>query len=355
MRERIADWLDAGTTTFRSLAVFRMIFSVGGLVMWPTYAWLANYPSTFFQAPPGPFELLKGWPPEGVLIGIDIAIRVLFALLLVGVRTETVSVALTVLMMFGEGLSFALGKIDHTILFVLTPAFMAYAGWGKAWSIDAKLRQSRSPTRAPRQWVVRAFAVTTGVAFLTASLVKIKGGWLNPHTQAAFAYQLAEVVGSGKDKWLAPLLIHTYVPFLWEVADWGTVLAEGLLIVCALSWRSWRAWISILVLFHLGVYLSFNISFWMNLLAYGAFVAWDSPQFAQSWRKVLTQPRITVVGALGFGVFVWLLVRFDGGVMFQSLLLGGATAIAVYYLYLQVVEGISILKTNRRVQREVHE
>lgn len=275
MAQRLLAWLQKSPVDVIDLAWFRIIFASAALILWPTYSWVAAYPDTFFDPPPGPFFLLPGFVPLGVLVALDVLIRVAFALILVGAFTRLGSVSATVLMMLGEGISFSMGKIDHSIMFVLVPLFFGLAGWGETRSFDARLRSSADKPIALRfASAPRLFAAAAAVAFLTSAAVKIRGGWLDLSTQASYGYQIQQTHGGGKDDWLAPILPDLHVPFIWETLDLATVALEGALILCFLWWRAWRIGLALMCFFHLGVYLSFNIAFWMNIVTYAAFVPW---------------------------------------------------------------------------------
>jgi hypothetical protein len=118
---------------------------VGGV---RSYRWIAGLPQTFFHPPLG----CRGCSP--VSAGLvarsprsrpERAVR----LLLVGVQTRAVSIAISALLVLGNCFRYSLGKIDHDILFVLTPILFA-GSWGAAFSHDAlrapeRRRRRRSP------------------------------------------------------------------------------------------------------------------------------------------------------------------------------------------------------------------
>lgn len=336
MRQRVLAWLEKSPVGVADLAWFRILFAAAALILWPTYSWIASYPDAFFAPPPGPFALLSGFPPLAVLVALDVVIRVAFAMVLVGAFTRTASVAVTVLMMVGEGISFSMGKIDHSIMFVLVPLFFGIAGWGDARSLDARRQSRRGQSDALRFAAApRLFAAAAGVAFLTSAVVKVRGGWVDLSTQASYAYQIQQTNGGGKDDWFAPILPDVHVPVLWETLDLATVALEGLLILCVLWWRAWRVGLALICFFHLGVYLSFNISFWMNILAYAAFVPW-SRVFAwlgRLWVRPLLAGSLAVVAA---SLISLLLVSGELHERLTGLIVLAATVVAAVALALEV-------------------
>lgn len=269
--ERYGDWVDRSDLTARDLGLFRVLYASVTIVFLPSHLWISRFDPAFFRPAPGPFSALSSFPPTWFLAGLDLLTAAAVALLLVGYRTRPVSLALAALLLVGTGLEYSFGKIDHSILFVLTPLFLGLAGWGNALSLDAR-RRPGGPDPVVH-WALRAFAVAIGVAFLTAGTAKLLGGWLNPSTQATYGYVVV-LADRGYTDWLVrPAAALPFAP-AWELVDWATVLLEGGLIVCALTWRSWRLGLCSAVLLHVGVLLTLNINFWWNVLAYGAFVQW---------------------------------------------------------------------------------
>ena len=270
-------------------------------------------------------------------MALDVVVRVLFALLALGVGGRITAVSLSALLAFGEGLSFSIGKIDHTILFVLAPLVFAWSGWDRHFSLAPR---TDAPVAISR-FLPRLFAFIIGTAFLTASIVKVRGGWLDPATQATYAYQLQQSIGIGKDQWLAAWLPTVQVPALWEAADWVTIIFEGALVLCALSWRAWRVGLAVTVAFHAWVLLSFNIVFWPNLIVYAAFVPWT--RLYSRWRSL--DARASITSAVLLAVFVSVVIAVSESAILgieQSLvLIGGIWGVG----YLVALPSLAIVRS----------
>lgn len=267
------DWIDRGPFTGRDLGIYRIIFAVSALLTLPNYRWVSDLPSSFFAPPAGPFSLATAFPPAGVMMAAEISLAVALVLLLIGLWTTPVSLFVCAVTIFGEGFSYSAGKIDHSILMSIVPGIMAFSRWGTFYSVDS-LRSSAAERGGPPQWPLRLLAFAVASSMLTAALPKALHGWLSLSTQATFGYEVSEYFVHDRQSLLAPSLVGLNAPWFWEALDWGTVAIEGGLFLAALSWRSWRIAISILALFHLAIYLSLNIPFWPNVIAYGAFVSW---------------------------------------------------------------------------------
>lgn len=267
-------WLDRGDYSFADISIFRIIYALVTAAFMPSYSWIARFDDAFFRPPPGPFALLDSFPSALVLNALDGLIVVAVFFVLVGLFTRTSSIVLALLLLTGEGLAYSFGKIDHSILFVLAPIFMASAGWGNRFSLDAARKADKSTGKA-RQWILRTFALVVGVAFATGAVPKILGGWLDWSTQATYAYQIQRVL-RGRSEWLATPLSTLDVPVVWEMLDWATIALELGLVLLVVTWPTWRFGLAMATFFHLGVLLSLNIDFWMNVVAYGAFVKWSA-------------------------------------------------------------------------------
>jgi hypothetical protein len=298
------------------LARFRQLYAVYGLLCLPSFAWVADYPDSLFAPPVGPLGLFDGFPSAWVLYGLEIAVAVCFAALLIGVRVAVASVAATVLMVVGYGLTYSLGKIDHNILFVLTPGMLAIAGW--------------SGRRPVSQLAMRLWAFMVALAMLSAGLSKAEAGWLDPSTQAvrgslAGFRHVADRSG--------PLADHALgLPdwsWLWEPMDIAAVTLECGLVLVVFSWIWFRRALALLCVFHLSVALMFGIVFAVNVLAYGAFVRWGR---VTRWPSVAAPA--WVVPALGVGIWgvarvvhpepivVWLVVGVGAALGVRCLLPG---------------------------------
>ncbi|WP_432544286.1 HTTM domain-containing protein [Kineococcus sp. SYSU DK002] len=273
-------WVASGPFTALDLGRYRVLYAVVLLLAPSRFAWAAEFPDSFFDAPPGPFALLDAVPPKGVLIGLDVLVVLGAAFLLVGRFTRTASVVVGLSALTGYGISYSFGKIDHNILSVLVPLVLVFARWGDAVSIDALHRRpatgAAAPAQDPPQWPLRLLALLIGLGFLTAAAPKLLGGWLSPATQAVQTSLYTQYFVEGRTELLAGTFLDVRSTPFWESMDVVAVLLEGLLVLAVLHWKAWRVAIALLTLFHLGVLLMMNIGFGGNVTTYAAFVAWGA-------------------------------------------------------------------------------
>ncbi|MFD1504239.1 DUF393 domain-containing protein [Georgenia yuyongxinii] len=343
---RIDSWIHGGAFTRASLARYRVVYAAIALLTLPDFSWPALFPDSMYIAPPGPFMLSPGFPPEVVLRGLEALFAACLVAILLGWFTRTASVLAVIVAMTGFGFTYSLGKIDHDILLVLLPAPMALAGWGDRFSLDAVRRRARGlPAAAERadQWPLRLYALMIGLGFLTAAWPKIRGDWLNPRTQAVQGHQVRQYFTNDKDDLLAPFFLEFDHPVFWEILDIATILLEAGLILAVLSWTTTRFAFAVAGTFHLGVWLMMNIAFFMNVVAYGFLVPWDRLPVPRALRRSFAAPawlvRLAPVLVIAGGVSWSLLVESVGnaaGVVYPVVLVVGGL-VGAWFLLAPVV------------------
>jgi hypothetical protein len=267
------EWVRQGPFTPQDLGLYRIIYSCCALLIVPDITWLAEYPDFMFHPPLGPFQLLSGFPSLAVLVGLEALRTVCLVLLGLGIWTRFVSIATAVVLVVTYGLTYCLGKIDHTVLLVATPLILSFANWGDRLSVDA-LRGKQPQPQPPRQWPLRLLGLAIALPFFAAALAKLGTGWLLWSSQAAQGQFFAGFDALGRTSWLAPIAAQFNVPAAWEVLDWLTVIIEFALLATLPWWRAFRIALAVTAIFHLGVFLVMNISFAHNIVVYGAFVPW---------------------------------------------------------------------------------
>lgn len=351
MTQRLAAfdaWARRGPFTLRDLAISRIIFASGSLLTLFDLSWWANYPSSMFLPPVGPFSLLPGFPPAGAAFAIEIGVAICLAALAWGFHTRVASWGATILMLLGFGFSYSFGKIDHPILFIIAPAVLSFTGWGDDLSIDGL--RGRRPVGF-RQWPLRLFALMIGLSFFTAGFAKLRAGWLSPETQAARREFLTAYV-DGNNGGILESLVGVMSPTVWEVLDWATVALELGLVVCVISWTSFRVGLALITLFHLGVVVLLAISFGFNVLCYGAFIQWRQVRLRVAPRLVAFALRGYPVLILAVGLGLWFLSHSFPHTAAQSdfIVVAGA-GIAAGYLAVSVVRAIRSVRRRDRQRR----
>lgn len=143
---RYVDWLSSSyRASGRFLGIIRIWFAIFVLVFPISYTWTSSLPAGFLQPRPGITWIFGDTVPLWLTVTLEV-VRFCFALaLLVGYRTFFASIGLGLTLVAGSAIIYSFGKLDHFILFELFPIFMAFAGWGNRFSLDALLKRSAHP------------------------------------------------------------------------------------------------------------------------------------------------------------------------------------------------------------------
>jgi hypothetical protein len=315
--DRFDQWAEFGPFTSADLGIYRIIYAVSALLIVPDITWLSRYPDFMFHAPPGPLRLLSGFPSPTVLVVLEVLRSLALIMLGLGLWTRYSSIASCLMISITYGLTYCLGKVDHTILLVVVPLVLAFANWGDRFSVDA-LRHEHRPS-VQRQWPLRLLALLIGWAFFAAALTKILTGWLSFSSQAARGYFVLGFLTEGRTYWLAEWVAAHDLRVAWEATDWLTVAFELSILVALPWWRSFRIALAIAAIFHLSVLLIMDIDFSHAVVPYGAFVSWGAIARRVNTFRVCKSiahflaTRRTLFAGTGRYLFLWLLAATVGG------------------------------------------
>jgi hypothetical protein len=253
-------WDEAYRRAPRALALFRLLFGVTLLVlMLPRFQWISSFPDAFFDPPPGLTSFFTGFPPRAYFIAVDVLLVVATVFLVAGRHVTAASLAITGGLLVGNAWAYSFGKIDHDILLVLLPTFMAAAGW-----------DGRARTRA---WPMASFALAISVAMAIGALQKLTSGWLDPSANAVLGHSV--FFSAGNDAWAWRVGLRYLPPAGWKLMDYGTLAFESAFILVVFRAAAFRALCGIACVFHVVVAEVMRITFLSNLPAYAAFVDWD--------------------------------------------------------------------------------
>lgn len=270
MRDRVSaaiEWICRGYQPApRAFAALRIVFALKVLLFSGDLLWITEVPAQFFSPPPGPFVLLSEQPTAGALIALTV-VRALVAIwLLVGWKTLWASTVMTAVLLFAAGLSYSYGKVDHFILFDLAPLACGLAGWGAAWSLDAR-RRAQTTSGYP----LFLFATVVGFAMFTAAVPKAAAGWLDPAREATRYFVARDDVAGPIPGPFGEFALSIDSTLFWKALDWATLFAEGWLVFAVFLPGLFRLGLILIITFHVGVFLMMGIDFFDNLYAYAAF------------------------------------------------------------------------------------
>jgi hypothetical protein len=266
------------------LGLLRILYAIVLLLRLPDGFWIADLPASVLDPPPGLTYFSHQIPSEwffGLLnfTGVIAGVGVLF-----GWHTQLCSFLVSGVLLLLNSWSYSFGKINHDILFVLLPSFMAVAGWGGSYSLDAP--RNNQLTVRYRAWPMALLALAISLAMFSAAAPKAMFGWLNPSTQAVKWHVTFSVDVRGYANPWALASLETFPNAAWELADVTTVILEAAFLFCVVKRRHFQMICALACFFHLGVAVLLELTFAANLLAYGAFCDWWAIE-RQAWVRFL--------------------------------------------------------------------
>lgn len=303
MAERAVTWFwgrvaTATAVPSTSLRTFRWIVGIYLLAIEaPHFAWIDRAPRAFFNPPTFSLAyLVGGFPPKPFFIVLDLVSIALIVLMILGIRTRAVTIAIVVLRIVGSTFLFSFGKIDHTIMMTAVLALMAWCNWGEPAA--GRERDAATELRTLRALSLQAVVLAFG--FLTAGLPKLAhwvdgdtgtSGFLSWYYEGLFDFRRHDLIAA----WVP----HIPLPLL-EAADVLAVALELAGFVALLSGRiPWRLFLMFVAVLHLVNVLVLNIEFTAQAITYLAYVDLTirRPRTAPLWAKRVGLGAIAVVVA----------------------------------------------------------
>lgn len=295
---RIFDrWVDSWDVDERDLRIYAVVLGFAIIASGPRSLWVTGVPRELLFPPPG-FALLMPYPPGAWAVLAANALTVLGGLSLVlGVRPAVGGfVAFTGLLATATW-SYAFGKINHDVLLLVAPLALTFG---------LSARGSRGKHR-DTNLVAACFALVIALAMLTAAESKHGSGWLDPSVSASRFHMVLNHIVTGRSGVLTDAAMSVTLPWLWELLDVATVAVEYAFIPALISPVLFRTVALSAVAFHLGVWLTMDIAFGVNLVAYAFVVRWsrvpgvrtlagDSHPL-QGWRPVVASVALAVLAA----------------------------------------------------------
>ncbi len=256
-----AEWRDVpGDVRHDGVALARLVLGLSMLMTnsIPDLGWLADHPRALIDPPPGVPTLLAGMTTAPTVVLFE-ALLVAFVLLFTaGVGGRHISLAMGVTGILVSGLSFVPGKIDHTIMIWVVPTVFGLCGvdWRSADRVEDGQDQQRRIAGAVFHsvWLL-------GIAYGTAALPKLLRGWLAPDTQASYGHLLLTSQNGSRSGPLTDLAVGVSWRWVWELADWATIVLELGVILLVLRPRWLRPGLGVLAVFHLVNILILGIGF----------------------------------------------------------------------------------------------
>jgi hypothetical protein len=102
-----------------------------------------------------------------------------------------------------------------------------------------------------------------GMAMFTAGWAKLTTGWLQPSQRSTYGHLV------GFDTWAAKMLLGVQSGWFWKPLDWLVILMESGFLMAAFYRPAFRVVCASACLFHVAVWLLFDMRFHGNVIAYG--------------------------------------------------------------------------------------
>lgn len=291
-------WIEgAYPTSADALGVGRVLFAGCLLLVTgvPNRLWLDALPDFVFDPRPGLGSLFGAFPPAWLLHLLRWLTCIFTLAVALGHRTRAASLGLGLALIATFAFEGRLAS-GGPVFLMLFPLVMAYSNWGASLSLDAVRRDWGAPRAVPdaagpaRQsrgvavWPIAYLSLLLGFMMWTAGAVKLSTDWLDP-SLASRGHFLRTQLAYGRDALLAPWMLSHAPMWLWQIADFGTVLLEvGFLL--AVPWpRVFRLFCAGAIFFHTGILLVMNIDYSVHLPLYAVFFlgALDTRRGLHGW------------------------------------------------------------------------
>lgn len=275
-----------------SLGVFRWIVGLSLLLFSaPHVAWVDDMPRGLFDPPIISLAYVAGrFPPAPALLLLDVVAILALVAMTIGWKTRASTITLAVCRVLGGSFDYSFGKIDADIVLTLLLLCMAFADWGRFYSLDARHRPAERGEECSRrtQQALAVFATALAFGFFTAGVPKLLG-WVDGNLETSGV--LLWLYGGrslGRDQFFDEALLGVPAVLL-ELADYATVLLEVIgFAALLLGRRWWRIFLALITLFHLANVLVLNISFAEQAVTYLVFVnlCFMRPAMRWTWLKI---------------------------------------------------------------------
>lgn len=355
------DFIDRLVQTYpaseRGLSLFRIVFALAFILFLahPRFLWAIGYPDIFWK-PPLPlslfdcfgslqFGLVCGFPPSWLVVVMEGLLALSAVLLLFGYRTFYTSILFSGIFIILNTFRYSFGKIDHEIMLVITPAIMAFSGWGSYYSLDAQRQTTQRQANKHRtypSYCLLFLALSLSVGFLSAGLPKAIS-WVDfdLSTSGVRNWVVRSYFVGGDTDWLAPVFAYTSNVYLWEAIDYAGVFFELGMAISVLHGSLFKRFVVLAVFFHLTNFLMLEIGFTLFFPVYAAFLPWT--RVARYLEKTGWTPRLTNFFNHGY-MWLFALAFVPYYYLIQNIEFGQSRKIAVFIVSLVVI--LSLINLN---------
>jgi len=263
----------------------------------PTFGWIGVVPQSFFDPPLlSPASLFNGFLNKEIYIIIDIVLLLCTICIILGIKAKFSTLLFCILSVFAASFQYSFGKIDHFILIYASLFILSFSGWGS----NLALLPDKGEKNDAVSKATSVIAVIICFAFFTAGQAKATH-WINFNfdetgTGAWYYHGYYEL---GNHYLIAPYLRHQ--PFwFFKIMDFSAVVFElSAMLFLFYSYKSWRLYLLIAIVFHLIILLTLNISFISECAVYLVFV-----DYSALHPRIIKCLKLTIAKAIVFIVLI---------------------------------------------------
>lgn len=257
---KVNHWFERYKLEYEHLAIFRMVFALFFLLFsgFPRFDWMSDYPDFFYRPNLSIATFFDTFPPDWFFHIINVTLPLLAVFIFVGFKTFWSSLLFGVLLIIAYSFTFAFGKINHSHFIPYTAIIFAFSGWGKCFSLDQHFKSLNLTFN-----VIPFYALIVSFSYFTSGFAKLINGWLNWENQASYGYLIQNYFLTEEKTFIASQILTINSLLFWKFVDYSVVFIETMPLLFLLLFRKrlFRFSLLLVALFHLLVYLTFNISF----------------------------------------------------------------------------------------------
>ncbi|MEO6328859.1 MAG: hypothetical protein ABIO55_08000 [Ginsengibacter sp.] len=302
------------------LGLFRVIYCINVMIFvgLPCFNWLGSNLNYFFSPPLVSLSYLTGgFPNRTFFVLLTLTNVILFTLMFLGIWCKWTSLLFTLVSIIGHTFWYSFGKIDHTLLWIITPAFLGLAGWGSFFTVNKREGKTVDPDTS--ELIMSLLALSIALSMFTSGVQKIQGGWWKWGSEAVRYNFIENYILNDKRRLLADFFFSIKSHLVWKFFDYSTLVLEIGFLFSAVNRRSFQFFLFCGVVFHIIVLLMFNIRFYSNLLVYLLFIDW--PSIARTFKityNTLSQKRYTKALYVFFFLGITLNVYWIYSIIFKE-------------------------------------
>ena len=109
-----------------------------------------------------------------------------------------------------------------------------------------------------------------------AGWAKLTSGWLDPTTHSTYGHLAYNYFATGRHTWAAGNTLQIAPGWFLEAADWSAVVLEVGFGLALFHRETMHFFLAFACLFHVGVWILFDIAFPTNVVVYAAFLPYGN-------------------------------------------------------------------------------